>query len=428
MSNKRKSLELSDSSDSDETEEEQEPSTSVDAGLHEVDGENDEAIEIESADEDVVVVEEEEDAFANLQKLVLLSPQNANKIITKENLKIKFNKPETSKKYSPFYACIEPSVHGETVSFVCLLCALMSIVHKRESGLKLIKGKNISQNFRSHATQMHPDILGKDETKVKPLIELLMNLFGKKVGKEVLVKLTESEIQEAVQGTTYFKAVSTGIARVRQALWLMTSTLPSTVVENDLNRSFIRSLNQGFNTMSRNTESNMELAMFGFCVKQIRKRIKDSYEHFKSKFMCLECDVWTAQSNLSVLGVGVTFYDVSLKKAVTVVLGAVPLVKGKTAVELLALIKRILKLFDIKPKYINSAVGDGEKAVQNCLNYLVESRVFVCLAHFKLLFVIQRVVLRRCTRKIRLNQALTFLARCDKLLSYLQKVLKRKED
>ena len=215
-------------------------------------------------DDDVVVVEE--DYFSKLEKLVLCSPQNNNKIITRKNIKVVFNKNVS--KYSPFYACIEPSVHGETKTFVCLLCASILIVKKRETGLKLFKGKTISQNFRSHAAQMHEEVLGTDEKKVKPLLELLMHLFGKKVGKETLVNLTETELQQTVEGTTYFKAVSTGIARVRQALWLMTNTLSSTVVDDEFYRSFMRCLSKGFDAMLRQTESQTELATHGFCVKQ----------------------------------------------------------------------------------------------------------------------------------------------------------------
>ena len=354
-----------------------EPSHSLDDGL----------LNVNEQSTDIIVIEDEEEKkdkeyFRMLKNMIIKSSQSKAKKLKEDNIDIKFS--TCSGKYRPFIATVEPSVHEDIPTFVCLLCASISIVANKteEHRLKLFKGKNITQNFRSHAKQTHPEVLEKDENKVKHLIQLLMNMFGNKVGQESLVKLTDSEIKKVVEGTSYFQSVSVEIARVREALWLMTSTLPSTVVENEEYRSFLRSLNKEITFKSRQTESEMELAIFGFCVKEIKERIKKSYRYFMDEFICLECDVWTSQSNLSVLGVGITFYDVIEKKAVTIVLGAVPLVKGKTAAELIVLIRKILALFDIKSEYIHSAVGDGEKAVQNCLTTLVGPlHVNVCLAH-----------------------------------------------
>ena len=102
--------------------------------------------------------------------------------------------------------------------------------------------------------------------------------------------------------------------------------------------------------------------MFGFCVKQMKVRIKKSHRNFHNGFICLECDVWTSQSKLSVLSVDVTFHGVTEKKAVTIVLSVVPLMKGKRATKLRSLMKKILESFGTQLMYIRSAVGDGKNA------------------------------------------------------------------
>ena len=128
----------------------------------------------------------------------------------------------------------------------------------------------------------------------------------------------------------------------------------------------------------------METSIFGFCVDKIRQKLQKSKKYFgREPFVTIECDVWTAQSNLAVLGVGCTFYDVDSKKAITIVLGVVPLLKGKTAVELKTHLLKILSMFGIEKEWLCHLVGDGENSVQKALAYVGGDMFYVdrCFAH-----------------------------------------------
>ena len=97
------------------------------------------------------------------------------------------------------------------------------------------------------------------------------------------------------------------------SLWLMDSTLPSTVPDNSYFKAFISMLNYNFKTKSKDTELRVEHAIFGFCFNELKKRLTKSYEYFQAPFMCLETDAWTAENNVTVLGVSATFYDLIKK-------------------------------------------------------------------------------------------------------------------
>ena len=59
------------------------------------------------------------------------------------------------------------------------------------------------------------------------------------------------------------------------SLWLMDSTLPSTMPDNQYFREFISHLNQNFKPKSEDTELRFEHAIFGFCYNELKKRLKN---------------------------------------------------------------------------------------------------------------------------------------------------------
>ena len=320
--------------------------------------------------------------YDRVVKLVVKSPDNMKKIITKNNIKIDFS--YSKGKYDPYQADVYPSVYGDNKSFICLICAASAAFRSQKKGLKLYSGKYKAQNFRSHARSSHPYIIG-GITPEKTL-NLLLVVFGTQLKKSGKYRsLTGSSSKSGDEKGVFVKEMSSDVCRVRQGLWIMMSALPSTIVDDERYREFIYSLSRGFKPQSRQTESRMEISIFDVCVAQIKARIKKSAAYFEgSAFLSLECDVWTAQSNMAVLGVGCSFYDVKLEKCITIVLGAVPLLKGKTAVELKAHMLKIMSMFDIKTAWVRHLVGDGEKSVQNALNTLVPGGQFIvdlCLAH-----------------------------------------------
>ena len=55
-------------------------------------------------------------------------------------------------------------------------------------------------------------------------------------------------------------------ARIRQALWIMSHSLPSTLVEADLYKKFMASVNVNFQILGRTTESEEEKIIYGFFI------------------------------------------------------------------------------------------------------------------------------------------------------------------
>jgi len=85
-----------------------------------------------------------------------------------------------------------------------------------------------------------------------------------------------------------------GFARIRQAVWIMYTTMSSTTVEHKLYDKFIASLKSSFHIRSRNTESKEEVILYGLFFKALTERIQISAKYFNFKsFMIFQCDCWT---------------------------------------------------------------------------------------------------------------------------------------
>ena len=116
-----------------------EPSHSLDDGL----------LNVNEQSTDIIVIEDEEEKkdkeyFRMLKNMIIKSSQSKAKKLKEDNIAIKFS--TCSGKYRPFIATVEPSVHEDIPTFVCLLCASISIVANKpeEQKLKLFKGRNIT--------------------------------------------------------------------------------------------------------------------------------------------------------------------------------------------------------------------------------------------------------------------------------------------
>ena len=223
----------------------------------------------------------------------------------------------------------------------------------------------------------------------------------------------------------FFKQESLLKARVLMSLWLMDSTMPSTVPDNPFFPAFVSMLNYNFKPKSNNTELRYEKAIFGFCFLELKRRLKNSYQYFNEPFLILESDAWTAENNVSVFGISCTFYDLVLKKAVTVLLASEPIVKGKTAEDLKLLIKGCLSKFNIEMSWVKKCVADEEGAVQNCLKELF-NEVDVCMAH-KLQTLIRHAfgLSKKMFKKNPFKKGFYFFQKIKSLVAYFSKSPKR---
>ena len=100
-------------------------------------------------------------------------------------------------------------------------------------------------------------------------------------------------------------------ARMRQALWIMYHGLPSTVVSSPLYKKFICSLNNTFAVQERTSESREEQTLYGYFFKGLKERLKKCAEFFNHKpFISFQMDCWTSQSNMSVCGISISYFDI----------------------------------------------------------------------------------------------------------------------
>ena len=307
--------------------------------------------------------------------------------LTMGNLSMDFN--PTSSVFSDYYCHFSPGVLAKG-NMVCLICACDHI--EAAAFQRVFIYKSSSQNMRSHIFRKHNQILDNPEQKEKTK-NMIKKLFPKKTffkfpsGSNKITRKKNlptlhfsSESITNANRTNFFKNEHYDKARVLQSLWIMTSALPSTIPDNQHFKNFVGLLNTNYMPKSKDTELRIEQSIFGFCFKELKKRLKKSWNFFKIPFLTLQADAWTAQSNLSLLGISVSFYDLNLKKSFTALLACEPLIEGKTASELTVLIKGCLAKFEIDLFWIHACIGDEEGAVQNALKSIC-SNTSICMAH-----------------------------------------------
>ena len=189
----------------------------------------------------------------------------------------------------------------------------------------------------------------------------------------------------------------------------------------------LKTLDLNYDCQGRTAESEKELILFGFVNDLINERIRKSAEYFKEGFISLQCDVWTSQSLLSVLGISVSFFDVLIQNKITLFLCAQPLPSGKKAVLLEDAIRKCLERFGLKLSYFAQGVADAEGAVQNCLvSLLSQSKVYVCLCHE--LATLTRPVFQCAAKPYKLDYCddlYRFFARIKRLITFFRMAPKK---
>ena len=116
-----------------------------------------------------------------------------------------------------------------------------------------------------------------------------------------------------------------------------------------------------------------------------QQRLDEAKQFFGNlPFITIEGDGWSSQGGTCVFAVCARFFQPSLGKAITVLLEAKALKKGKSAAELEKLVKHTLQTFGNTKAMIIQSISDEEKAVQNCflrLEITGKKGHDSCLAH-----------------------------------------------
>ena len=261
---------------------------------------------------------------------------------------------------------------------LCLLC----YVNNTSAGdlnpkLKFIVVGNA--NLRSHLYQAHREILKDKDNWTANCLKIKGQFnckrmkgpvyqrksYVKSENESITTTSVRSKRKKAESHAKLFQLDKYNISRVKQSLWIMTSGLPSTVVENELYRSFVESLHSGFFSKSRQTEFREELLIFGQCFKLLKKRIQNAAKFFEFKpFLSVQADAWTSKGGCHVMGISCSFFCPKLKEVMSVVLKAAPIELGKTAEDLSGFILDCLKKYEIASTWVLQAIGDEEKAPQ----------------------------------------------------------------
>ncbi len=231
----------------------------------------------------------------------------------------------TTSSFGDFYVKVG---NIEEKNMICLLCAFKSAELGYFNKVKRIK-RDHAQNLRTHIREMHADMIEPLKNRIKTILKI-KEIYPSKVfwgqvqeNGKLFVPRNSSKLKYNVKDqegslSRAFKLNTHKKARMLQTLWLMMKGYPGNVVEGDYFRSFLRVLDKDYDCQGRTSQYNRELLVFGFCLDLNKERIEAAADQFKGNFMTLQCDAWTTQSLIRVLGISISFFDVKIARKITI--------------------------------------------------------------------------------------------------------------
>ena len=312
-------------------------------------------------------------------------------------------------KHLDYFLEVKPSLfegEGDVRTVVCLICAI------EKKTFNLLKYSSTGC-LTSHLNYHH-----KCNSSNEPLRTLLKDKVKEKFVNKKFMGIKKLVKRDPGKSKRFFKDY--GPLKYMFAVWLMSSSRPSLLVEDTELRKIMKFLDLNVPLLSRSTEVRAEKAVYGFVFKSIKDRIAESAAFFDgAPFFSIQADAWTAQANYSVFGVSGSYYDVQSKRCETIILYAAPLTHGKKATELASILRAVIQQLDIDVSWISQVISDDEGAVRNGMKQAFPlAKSSVCMAH-KIQTVLKHsfALAAKDYKKDSFPEAFNFFSRIRKLVA-----------